>query len=438
MERSEAEGLVPAGISLDRDISSEMFRFEPVLNVIEDVIPRVEIVEPGWLFVPISGAVRYFGGEGPLIDRVVKEVDAVAGHGGRFGVANGPFAAHWAAKQASEDEPVLIVQDDAEFLAMLDVAALGTDELVATFNWLGIHTLGQLAHLPRPAIASRFGTPGLAAHRLSSGEDREPSPRDIPPELTVEERYEEPLQLLEQVGFASRALANRLMEALTPYGVAPHRILVEAEAADGTVRSRVWRSADPFSAASLSERVWWQLRAWTDAAGVPGGLVWLRLAPEDLSGSGRQLALFENVAAKIEAERAMARVQAILGPDAVLEAQPVGGRNPADRVRWHRWGEEAPAPGPEAPWPGQLPDPAPALITPEPKLLEVEWDGGLPERVRLGSRWEPVLNWAGPWRQVGAWWRNETTVDHYQIVTSAGAMLCAVSDGKVYLVGVYD
>ncbi len=438
MERREAECLIPAGISLDRDLARETRQFEPVLDAVEDLIPRVEVVEPGWLFIPVAGAVRYFGGESPLIDRVAKEVDAVAGPGGRFGVAGGPFAAFWAARQATSSDPVNFVGDDASFLAGLDIAALATEDLVATFRWLGIETLGALARLPRPAIASRFGTPGLVAHRLASGEDRNPTPRALPPELTVEDHYEEPLQLLEQVGFAARSLANRLMETLRPHGISPHRVCVEAEAADGTLRARIWRSADPFSEASLSERVWWQLRAWIESAGVPGGLVRLRLAPEDLSGAGRQMALFENVAAEIEAERALARVQAILGPDAVLEARPTGGRNPQDRVRWYRWGDEEPAIAPEAPWPGKLPAPAPALVPPEPKVLEVEWEAGIPERVRLASRWEPVLNWAGPWRQVGAWWRGEDPADHYQIVTYAGAMLCAVVEGTAYLVGVYD
>ena len=85
MDRREAEGLIPAGVSLDRDVAREVVQFEPVLDVVEGLIPRVEVVEPGWLFVSISGAVRYFGGEDVLIDRVVKEVDAVAGDGGRFG-----------------------------------------------------------------------------------------------------------------------------------------------------------------------------------------------------------------------------------------------------------------------------------------------------------------------------------------------------------------
>ena len=312
--------------------------------------------------------------------------------------------------------------------------------MVATFRWLGVTTLGQLAALPRDAVASRFGRQGLTAHRLASGEDRLASPRDIPPDLEVERRFEEPLMLLEQVGFAARSLAVELMRALSRLGIAPHRIEVEAEAADQTVRSRVWRSADPFNEVTLAERVWWQLRAWTESAGVPGGLIRLRLSPADLSDEGRQLGLFEDVAARVEAERALARTQAIVGPDAVLEARPQGGRDPADQVQWWRWGDNGGEPqrSQEAPWPGRVPDPSPSLIPPAPRQVDVEWDGGIPTRVRMGSRWEPVVMWAGPWRRLGRWWTEEGPSDLYQIVTSAGAMLCQVAEGKTVIVGVYD
>jgi protein ImuB len=436
MDRRQAEGLCPAALSLDRDLGTESARFEAALGIVEDLIPRVEIVEPGWLFVPIAGAVAYYGGEDVLVERVAKELDRVA-PGVRLGVADGPFAAQWAARTT---DSTLVIDHDADFLAGLDVSTIDHDDMVATFRWLGVTTLGQLAALPRETIASRFGSPGLAAHRLASGEDRIPSPRDIPPDLDAEGRYEEPLQLLDQLGFAARAVAGQLLEALRPHGIAPHRVEIEAQAADGSVRSRVWRSADPFDEHSLADRVWWQLRAWIESAGIPGGLLHLRLAPADLTDEGRQLALFEDVAARVEAERAVARAQAILGPDAVLEARPQGGRDPQDRVRWSRWGDDHPPleRDLQAPWPGRLPDPAPTLIPPEPKRLDVEWEGGMPTRVRLGSRWEPVLSWAGPWRRVGRWWRDEPTSDVYQIVTSPAAMLCHVIDGQTYMVGVYD
>jgi protein ImuB len=109
-------------------------------------------------------------------------------------------------------------------------------------------------------------------------------------------------------------------------------------------------------------------------------------------------------------------------------------------VLWTRWGDEVgkPTHDPTAPWPGRIPSPAPALVPPEPIPFEISWSGGMPEQVRLKSRWVPVLSWAGPWRSVGRWWDGETPADRYQIVTSAGAYLCEIREGKTYLVGVYD
>jgi protein ImuB len=438
MRRRQAETLCPAVVTLAADPGAEAAAFEAVAAAVEDLVPRVEVADPGLLFVPIAGAVGYYGGEGPLVARVEEAAAAVGGPGGHLGLADGPFAARLAAAAAAGG-PV-IVADTRAFLAGLDVAVLGMEEMAATLRWLGITTLGALGALPREAVASRFGPPGLEAHRLAGGEDRWVQPRSVPADLVVEERFDPPLDDLEQAAFATRTLAHRLIAGLGPWGGAPHRVVVEAESASGLVRSRTWRSADPFGEAEVAERVRWQLRAWVESGGVPGGLAVLRLAPADRSDRGRQLHLGEDAASELEATRALARAQALVGPEAVLQARPQGGRRPGERVLWHRWGEPAPAPerDPRAPWPGRLPGPSPALVPPEPRPLEVEWDGGSPERVRLGSRWEPVLAWAGPWRHTGRWWAGEGAADRYQVVTSAGAFLFEVRGGACYLAGVYD
>jgi protein ImuB len=438
MRRRQAETLCPAVATLAADPGAEAAAFEAVAAAVEDLVPRVEVAAPGLLFVPVAGAVGYYGGEGPLVARVAAAVERAGGPGGRLGLAHGPFAARLAAAAATGG-PV-VVADTRAFLAGCDVAVLGMEEMAATLRWLGITTLGALAALPREAVASRFGNPGLEAHRLSAGEDRWLQPRPIPADLAVEERFDPPLQDLEQAAFAARALAHRLIEGLGPWGGAPHRVVVEAESASGVVRSRTWRSADPFGEAEVAERVRWQLRAWVEGGGVPGGLAVLRLAPADRSDRGRQLRLGDDAASEIEASRALARAQALVGPEAVLQARPQGGRRPGERVLWHRWGEPAPAAerDPRAPWPGRLPGPSPALVPPEARPLEVEWEGGTPERVRLGSRWEPVLAWAGPWRHTGRWWSGEGAADRYQVVTSAGAFLFEVREGACWLAGVYD
>ena len=437
MRRGEAEALVPTAVTLIADPGTEAVAFEPVALAIEAVVPAMEMAAPGLVYLSTAGAVRYYGSEETVVGRLVAAVESVA-PGGRFGLADGPFAARMAAERAV-DGP-LLVADTAGFLAGIDVAALGVEELVATFRWLGIGTLGGLAALPRAAVASRFGPAGLEAHRIASGEDRTVRPRSIRDEVVVEERFDPPLDDFERAAFAARALAGRLLEAVAPSGAMPHRVEVEVEAASGMVRARTWRSAHPFAEVELAERVRWQLRAWIESGGVPGGVVRLRLVPADLSDRGRQLRLDEDAASELDARRALGRAQGLVGPDAVLQAVPQGGRDPGERVRWHRWGEQAESSSldPKAPWPGRLPEPSPTLVPPEPRPFEIEWDGGFPVRVRLGSRWESVLGWAGPWRRTGRWWEGESAADRYQVVTSVGAFLCEVREGRSWLVGAYD
>ncbi|MFQ5523704.1 MAG: hypothetical protein ACE5F5_09010 [Acidimicrobiia bacterium] len=447
MPRREAEALAPFATVLVRDVAEEARRFEIVVELVEDLVPRVEVVSPGLLYVPVAGAVRFYGGERALAERVVKELDSLMGQrrGGEalVGVADGPFAARWAAATARVGEPK-VVEDTFGFLSRLDLAtlreAMGGEEMIDTFHWLGLSTLGELARLPREALASRFGGPGILAHRLASGEDRPVDPRTLPADLKVRMEFEDHLETLEQAAFVGRVLAERLIGKLRAAGVAPHAVTIAAESVRGDRRERMWRSADPFTEQALGERVWWQLRAWVENSAAPGGIAALEIDPSDLSGEGRQLSMMSDESSDIEVARALARAQSLLGPEGVLQGRPQGGRLPEERVAWSRWGEP---PGevardPRAPWPGATPSPTPTLVPRDRRPLEVEWDGGMPCRVRLGARWEPVLTWSGPWRLVGRWWWGEEDADRYQLVTSAGAFLCVVVEGKAYLAGIYD
>jgi protein ImuB len=447
MPRREAEALVPFATVLVRDQGEEARRFEPLVEAVERLVPRVEVMSPGLVFVPVSGAVRFYGGEEPLAAAIAGEMARQTGgiRGGEasIGVADGPFAARWAAAVAEAGEPLVVI-DTTGFLAGLDLStlreAMGGDEMIDTFRWLGIHTLGDVAGLPRDALASRFGGLGVLAHRLASGEDRQVDPREVPSDLSVVMEFEEPLESLDAVAFASRVLAERLTRGLRSAGVAPHAVTVTVGSATGSTRERVWRSADPFTERAITDRVWWQLRAWVETSGVPGGISALSIRPGDLSGEGRQLGLLGDEGSFVEAERALARAQALVGPDEVLQGRAQGGRMPGERVVWSRWGEE-PSPAArelDAPWPGATPPPSPALVPPGLEPIQLEWDAGMPSRVRLGSRWEPVLTWSGPWRLTGRWWEGNADADRYQIVTSVGAFLCVIVGGRAFLAGVYD
>ena len=71
----------------------------------------------------------------------------------------------------------------------------------------------------------------------------------------------------------------------------------------------------------------------------------------------------------------------------------------------------------------------PTLLPPDRPRINTEWDEGIPTRLRLRSRWVLVVNWAGPWRRTGQWWKDEANVEAYQMVTEAGGVLCEV-EGK--------
>lgn len=414
----------------DSGQSDDPAGFDSIVERIEAVVPRVEVAEPGLVFLPVAGALRFYGGERELVEVVAETVGPQA----RLGLADGPFAARWAA--AASPTP-LVVEDTAEFLTGLEVETLGLEELAATLRWLGITTLGELARLPPEAMASRFGMAGITAHRLATGTDRDLHPRRIPSDLTVSSDHaEDPLISVDQVVFVGRQLAIRFLEVIAPSLCYQATVVIETEA--GEARQRAWRSLDPFTDQSLSERILWQLGAWLDR--LEGGVVTIRIEAGELSDSGRQLSLADGWSMGIsdESGRVLSRIQSLLGAEAVLQSQRRGGRLPSQQVEWLRWGE-GPVSAPDGePFPGETPPPSPALVTGDPPPIELEWEGGIPSRIRLGTRWEPVLSWSGPWRMMGHWWLGEPTVDRYQIVTSAGAVLCVVSGGRTYLAGVYD
>src|SRR6266540_2367372 len=219
------------------------------------------------------------------------------------------------------------------FLASFPVEVLERPELTDLLVRLGLLTLGDLAALPRAAVAARFGPEGIRAHRLASGLDEHPrSSRRPPPELGVAAELDPPVTRVDDAAFAAKSLADELVDRLERLGLACTRLRIEVENEHGEMLARVWRhepparssrrgaAADPraVQVASIAERVRWQLDGWLtgSAASRPtGAITHLALMPDEaVAARGRQLGFWgEETEASRRAARALARVQGLLG-----------------------------------------------------------------------------------------------------------------------------
>jgi len=477
LRRREAQGRCPGLELLAHDPARDARAFEPVLVAVETLTPWVEVLRPGECAFPARGAARYHGGEPALAAAVTAAVHAVVGAlaGCRVGVADGTFAAGLAARH----QVIVPPGGSPGFLAPFPVDTLERPDLADLLVRLGLRTLGDLAALPRVELATRFGADGVRAHRLASGLDERPhSTHRPPPDLRVAAELDPPAERVDVAAFAAKALADELVARLERLGLTCTRLRIEAETEHGETLVRVWRhDAAPRSggtagargtpagrlAGAMAERVRWQLDGWLagSAAGRPsGGLTRLVLAPDEVvPDRGRQLGFWgEQTEAGERAARALARIQGLLGAEAVRTVRLRGGRDPADRVTYPTTpgdpGQPAPALRP-APWPGRVPDPAPAIVHPEPLPAEVVDAAGVgvtvdgrsllsapPSRLRVeGGDWTAIAAWAGPWPVDERWWDPgaHRRLARLQVTTGEGAAhLLKLTGGRWWVEATYD
>lgn len=458
LRRREAQARCPRVHVVVADEARDARFFESVTAAVDDVVPHAEVLRPGLLVLSVRGVARYFGSEQSAAERLVDAV-AAAGVECQVGVADQLPTAVFAAKAGRS----VASGQDAPFLSELSIRQLYTEpslsgpgrEELADLLWrMGIRTFGQFAALPRRDVASRFGSDAVVAHRFVRGESgRGPYGRELPPDLDAVLQCDPPIDRVDAAAFAGRTLAGALHRSLEAAGVGCTRLAIHAITADGGEHSRVWRCAEPLTEDATADRVRWQLDGWltsrrAGAQGPTGPVTMLRLQPvEVVSAEALQLPLWGGLGAddRMRASRALVRVQGLLGADAVQVPVLSGGRVPAERITLTPFGDE---PVPRAvldrPWPGRLPQPAPAVLLDAPvELLDSQGNPvrmtdrgmftGEPARLHgAASRYCGELSWwAGPW-PIGE------QAACAQVLVDGTALLLCYREQRWYLQGAYE
>ena len=253
------------------------------------------------------------------------------------GVADGLFAAVLAARRGLAVGPGAT----PAFLAPLGVEELDREpevdrsELVGLLRRLGLRSLGAFGALAPGDVASRFGADAVLAHRLARGLDPRPPVRRLPARGAGRRAGAGPARrpgrrgrVRRPRGWPSGCTAVLAAHGLscTRLGVGARTVAGEELTGSGGVPSRSPPPA-PWTASAGSSTPGWSgvVRGRAPAAAGARG--------DGRGGGAAARAVGEVGEADERAGRALVRVQAMLGPDAVVTAVLRGGRDPAERVR---------------------------------------------------------------------------------------------------------
>jgi nucleotidyltransferase/DNA polymerase involved in DNA repair len=304
--------------------------WDRLLAALEGIGAAVEPGRPGLAWFDARGLKNLYGGS---VEGVIAAARRALGTSVRLGAAPSRFAALAAASKARARRAEIAPAGPgllAAYLAPLPVQLLDTrpetKSLPETLERFGIRTLGELAKLPRAALADRFGAAGPLAKKLARGHDSALRPRQ------PAERLEERLELPEsasgpQLERALGLLIDRLLARRERRG----RSLRTAVLAAKLVEGGTWRARVTFREALADPRRM-RLVLVPRLAELPAPADVLRLRAEGFGPpAGDQRSLLQEPAALRAARlrEAVHQARAAAGPDAALRILPV---DPDSRV----------------------------------------------------------------------------------------------------------
>jgi protein ImuB len=186
--------------------------------------PTVSFEAPDTVWVDVTGAQHLAGGEEALVLELGARIRAL-GHVVRVAVSNGPLLARAFARWGRTNrEGGLVVarHETAARIGELPVRALPIDaELSSWLVRLGMHTVSDLARLPRSATASRLGDDASRVLDLAEGRDETPLVAYVPPAMPKEETtWDAPVDGAQALLFVLRGLVSRLGARLEGRGEA--------------------------------------------------------------------------------------------------------------------------------------------------------------------------------------------------------------------------
>jgi protein ImuB len=316
-----------------------------------------------------------------------------------------------------------------------------TSRLLEQLASLGIHSVGDFATLPGHGIGKRFGRDAAKLHELATESRWAPLiPTPEVEALTSTLTLDDPVFDTATLTFLARQMLPSLLGRAVErcQAVTALELDLTLERGPNRVVGSIVRPAEP----TLQESVLIDLvRLRLESLKLSSGATELKLTLETVAASPRQVELFEKSPGRDldAAGRALARLRAELGEDAVVTAVICEGHLPEARFRW-------------APW-KQLVQAAPSTVHRPPLVRRIRSHSqplpthimgtvlgsvpgtGSPRTSARDEAWNPsrdqlghIRELAGPYVVSGGWWRREIHRAYHFAETDRGEILWVYYD----------
>jgi protein ImuB len=319
MQLGEAMARCPGLRLIPPDPAGVADGWDGLLTTLEGLGAAVESGEPGVAWFESRGLRNLYGGS---VEGVIAATRRSLATPARIGAAPARFAALAAATRARTRRAELAPRSPAAlaaYLAPLPVGLLAarpeTASLPELLDRFGIRTLGEVAALPRAALADRFGEAGIAAAHLAAGRDGRLVPR------RSLEQIEEVLELPEaadgsQLDRALELLLDRALARRERHGRTVRSVVLSAALVEGGT----WRTRVTFREALADPRRM-RMALGLRLVELPAPTEALRLRLEGFGPStGEQRSLLAEAAAvrTVRLREAVRQARAVAGPNAAL------------------------------------------------------------------------------------------------------------------------
>lgn len=423
-----------AGLSLSRELRGGTVAGAEIAAAVEEVArrlwrfsPRIEPSprEAGIFWLDASGLRFLF----PSLAAWARDIQTdlrAAGFRAVVAVGFSRFGSYAAARAGRDNLVFASVEEERARVRQVPVARLGLAPALAdTLFKLGIETLGAFIDLPPAGVARRFGEEAGELHRLARGEGWEAlSAADLREPLEARTALDYPENNTERLLAVLAGLLHSLLGELARRHEMLAALGFTLTLDNGTRHEEDLAPAGPtMEAGSLLTLC----RLRLDTLALDSGVVEVLARVQGAGRIERQDLLFPEVGGRTfeAAQRALAKIRAEFGNDAVVRACLHEGHLPEARHGWEPLRDLAPA-RPTVPLAAPL---VRRIHTPPialPPRDHREPDGWLVAGVADG----PVEEVIGPHLVHGGWWMREIARAYYYVRTRSGRWLWIYHDQK--------